>query len=82
MTVKKSKALTIKNVKGKLTYSKVSVTKAKYAKKFTVNKKTGNIKVAKGLKKGTYRVKIKITDAGNKYYAKRTKTATVKIVVY
>ena len=82
MTVKKSKALTIKNVKGKLTYSKVSVTKAKYAKKFTVNKKTGNIKVAKGLKKGTYRVKIKVTDAGNKYYAKRTKTATVKIVVY
>lgn len=41
----------------------------------------GNFLIKKGLKKGTYKVKIKVTDAGNKYYAKRTKTVTVKIIV-
>ena len=81
VTVKKAKALTVKKSKGKLTYKKTGVIKKKFAGKFTVNKKNGSIRVSKGLKKGTYKVKIKVTDAGNKFYAKRTKTVTVTIKV-
>lgn len=74
-TIKRSKAITVKNAKGKVTY-KI----AKKNKNFTVAK-NGKITVKKGLKKGTYKVKIKVTAAGNSEYAKATKTVTVKIKV-
>lgn len=73
--VKRKKAITIKNAKGKVTYKK-----AKGNKKITVSK-AGNITVKKGLKKGTYKVKIKVTAAGDSCYKKTTKTVTVKIAV-
>ena len=75
VTVKRSKAITVKNAKGKLGYKK-----AKGNKKITVAK-NGNITVKKGLKKGTYKITIKVTAAGNALYSKATKTVTVKIVV-
>jgi len=74
-TIKRAKAITVKNAKGKVTYKL-----AKKNKSFTVAK-NGKITVKKGLKKGTYKVKIKVTAAGNSEYAKATKTVTVKIVV-
>ncbi len=79
--VKKIKAYKIQSVKGKLTYSKVSVSKKKFAKKFTVDKKTGNITAAKGLKKGTYKVTVKISDDGGKNYKASSKKVTVTIKV-
>ena len=75
VTIKRSKAITVKNAKGKLGYKK-----AKGNKKITVAK-NGNITVKKGLKKGTYKITIKVTAAGNALYSKATKTVTVKIVV-
>ncbi len=75
-TVKLSKALTIKNSKGKLTYAKVSGNK-----KITINKATGKIKVKKGLKKGTYKVKVKVTAAGNADYKAGAQTKVFKIRV-
>ena len=81
VSIKRTKAMKITKAKGKLSYQKVSVNKKKYAKKITVNKKTGKITLKKGLKKGTYKVKIKVTAAGNKEYKSGTKTVTVKIVV-
>ncbi|MBR3201071.1 MAG: CehA/McbA family metallohydrolase [Mogibacterium sp.] len=75
-TVKLSKALTIKNSKGKLTYAKVSGNK-----KITINKATGKIKVKKGLKKGTYKVKVKVTAAGNADYKAGAQTKVFKIKV-
>jgi hypothetical protein len=91
-TIKRRKAITIKNNKGKLTYKKVSVTKKrskkiwkkaskKIAKKFTINKKTGKITVKRGVKKGTYRMKVRVADAGTKIYKSKTKTVTVTIKV-
>ena len=50
-------------------------------KKIVINSKTGNITVKKGLKKGTYKVKVKVTAAGNTDYKKVTKTVTFKIKV-
>jgi len=75
-TIARTKAITVSKNQGTVTYAK-----AKGNKKITVDKKTGKIKVKKGLKKGTYKVKIKVTAAGNSWYKKATKTVTVKIKV-
>ena len=75
LSVKRAKAVTVKNAKGKLTYKK-----AKGNKKITVAN-NGKITVKKGLKKGNYKVKIMVTAAGNGNYKPLTKTVTVKIKV-
>ncbi len=75
-TVARKNAITVSKAKGTVTYTKVSGNK-----KITVNKKTGKITVKKGLKKGTYKVKIKVTAAGNDTYKKASKTVTVTIKV-
>ena len=47
-----------------------------------VNAKTGTLKAYKGLKKGTYKVKVKLTAAASDNYKKaKAKTITVKVVV-
>ena len=69
-------AIEIKNAKGKVTYAKSSGNK-----KITINKTTGKITVKKGLKKGTYSVKVKVKMAGNAEYKAETKNVTVKIKV-
>ena len=63
------------NSKGKLTYKKLSGTSA------IAVSSTGRFTVKKGLKKGTYRVKVKITAAarGNYNAGSRTVTITVKV---
>ena len=66
---------------GKLSYKKLSVNKKKYAGKFKVNKKTGQITASKGLKKGTYKLRIQVTAAGDEEYSKAARTVTVKIIV-
>ena len=74
-TVKLAKAITVKNAKGAVTFKKSSGNK-----KITVAK-NGKITVKKGLKKGTYKVKVKVTAAGNKEYKAAVKTVTVTIKV-
>ena len=70
------KAVTIKKAQGTLSFKKT-----KGNKKIKVNAKTGKIKVGKGLKKGTYPIKIKITASGNAQYKKGSKTVKVTIKV-
>lgn len=79
---KKAKTLNVKRVikftdmgQGTKTYAKKSGNK-----KITINKNTGKIKIRKGLKKGTYKVKIKVKDSGNAFYAS-SDWVTVKIKV-
>ena len=43
--------------------------------------KNGKITVKKGLKKGTYRIQVKVTAAGNDIYKKMTKKVYVTIIV-
>ncbi|MBQ9060726.1 MAG: hypothetical protein IJ128_06250 [Firmicutes bacterium] len=68
------KPLSVTGQKGALTYVKISG-----SKKLTVNKKTGKVTVKKGTKKGTYKVKIRITAAGDADYQPKTTVAQVKI---
>lgn len=75
------KAITVKNSKGKVTYKKVKVTKAKFGKYFTVNKTNGKITVKKGLKKGTYKIRVKVNAAGNTSYLPESKAVTVTVRV-
>ena len=74
-TVKRAKALAVRNAQGAVTYKKT-----KGNKKITVAK-NGKITVKKGLKKGTYKIKVKVTAAGNSNYNKATKTVTVTVRV-
>ena len=69
------KAFTISKAQGKVSYKKASGNK-----KITVAK-NGKITVKKGLKKGTYKIKVKVTAAGNTTYKAVTKTVTVTIKV-
>ena len=80
-TVKRAKAYKVTKAKGTRTYKLASVSKKKFKKYFAVNKKTGNITVKKGLKKGTYTLKIKVRAAGTANYKARTKTVKCKVNV-
>lgn len=64
------------NSKGTLTYKKLSGSSA-----VSVNSKTGKLTVKKGLKKGTYKVKVQIksTAKGNYTAGSRTVTVTVRV---
>lgn len=61
---------------GKLSYNKI-----KGSGKIQINRKTGKITIRKGLKKGTYRVKILVVAEGNNSYKAGYKTVTCKIKV-
>ena len=83
-TLKVGKVITFtKKGQGTTTYTLSSAKKGKknFKKYFTVNKKNGNVTVKKKLKKGTYKVKINVTAAGNANYNKVTKPVTVTIKV-
>ena len=75
-TIARKNAMVISDAKGKLTFKKI-----KGNAKITVNKTTGKITLKKGLKKGTYTVKIKVSAAGNKEFKAGSKTVTIKIKV-
>lgn len=80
-TIKGTKAMKVSNPVGAVTYTKVSVSKKKYAKRFKVDPNTGNITIKKKTKKGTYKVKINVAAAGNANYDQGSKTVTVKVRV-
>ncbi|MBR2279101.1 MAG: leucine-rich repeat domain-containing protein [Eubacterium sp.] len=74
-TVTQKNAFTVSKAQGKVTYKKASGNG-----KITVNS-AGKFTVKKGLKKGTYKIKVKVTAAGNTTYKAVTKTVTVTIKV-
>ena len=73
----------VQNKLGKVTRQGKKGTKSSKAKKyFRVAAKTGKVKVKKGLKKGTYIVRVKVKAAGNaSYKASDWKTVKCKIIV-
>ncbi len=76
VTLLRSKVIGYSNKKGTLTYTKSSGNS-----KITINKTTGKLKIAKGLKKGTYKVKVKVKDSGSKNYKAKTVTVTITVKV-
>ena len=75
MKIQRQKAIYVAKNKGPVTYSKASGNK-----KITISK-AGKITVKKGLKKGKYKLRVKVRAAGNDDYKPLTKTVTVWIKV-
>lgn len=73
--VSKAKAFSIKKAQGSVEFIKLSG-----SKKVTISKK-GRITVKKGTKKGTYKIKVRVTAAGNSQYEKGSKTVLLKIKI-
>lgn len=69
------KAISVKNAQGKVSYKKHSGSKL-----LSVTKK-GKITIKKGIRKGTYKIKIRITAAGTPRFRKASKLVTVKIKI-
>ena len=80
-TIKPKKAFIIENAQGVITYKITGVKKAKFKKFFKINARSGKITVRKGLKKGTYKLKVTVTAAGNSNYLAGSKTVTLKVKV-
>ncbi|MBR0412696.1 MAG: InlB B-repeat-containing protein [Eubacterium sp.] len=74
-TIKQKDAFSVSNAQGKVTYKK-----ANGNKNITVSS-AGKVTVKKGLGRGTYNVKVKVTAAGNNTYKSATKIVTVTIKV-
>lgn len=78
-TIQAGKAFTVKNAQGKVSY-KVATYDKKAKKKITVSS-SGKVTVKKGLKKGSYKIKVNVNAAGNEEYKAVTKTITLTIKV-
>ncbi len=74
-TFKKTELFKIEKAQGSVTFSKSN------GDSKIIISKSGNLTVKKGIKKGTYNVKIKVKAAGNKNYLSGSKLVTVKLVV-
>ena len=74
-----SGAIKVSNAFGTVKYTKAGVNKN--AGKFKVNANTGKITLLKGLRKGAYKVKVKVALAGDENHDAFAKTVTVAITV-
>jgi hypothetical protein len=72
--------ITVKSALGTVSY-KITGGNKKSKKALKINKNTGKVTVKKKTKKGTYKVKVKVTAAGNENYKVGSKTVSVKVVV-
>lgn len=79
--IKCSESMGICTAVGKLQFKLAKVNKKKFKKYFKVNANNGKITIKKGLKKGTYKLKINVTAAGNANYQAATRQVTVTIMV-
>ena len=82
-TLALKKVMTVTGAQGAVSYKLVSAKKGKtnFKKKFAINAKTGKVTVKKGVKKGTYTLKVTATAAGNAQYNASTKNVTIKVKV-
>ena len=64
----------------KPTYAKASVTPSKGNGYITVSK-TGKVTVQKGMPRGTYTLKVKVTAKATQNYKAKTVTKSIKITV-
>ena len=79
-TVKAAKAFEVKNAKGTVTYA-VTKTVTKGATKKVKVAKNGKITVKKGTPAGTYKLKVKVSAAGDNSYKPKSKTVTLVVKV-
>lgn len=79
LTIKRRNAIKVSRAKGSVTYKLINVKATKYRKYFKVDPDSGDITLKKGLKKGKYTVRIRVTAAGNNKH--KTDSKTVKLII-
>ena len=79
--IKCSKSMGICTAVGNLEFRLEKVNKKKFKKYFKVNSQNGNITIKRGLKKGTYKLLVRVSAAGNANYLAISRTVTVTIKV-
>ena len=78
VTVPRKKAFNIKNAKGTLSFKKISG-----SKRFTINKKTGDIRIEQHLKEGKkYFMVVQVTAAGNETYKSKSVKVQLRIKIH
>ena len=82
-TIKAGKSVNLKKLAGVSAKTAVRYKKANKAGKgkITVNSKTGVVTTKKGLKRGTYKVKVKLTAPKSASYNAATAKLTLKLTV-
>ena len=75
ISIPAKQVFTVTGAQGKVSYKKDSGAKALKISK------TGKITVAKGTKKGTYKMKVTVTASGDASFKEGSKTVTVKVKV-
>lgn len=71
--------VSVSGAQGKLAYTNVSTDKK--AKKFLVEAKTGKVTVPKGTKRGTYKIKVRVSAAGDATHKSGAKVVSYSIKV-
>lgn len=71
-------AIVVKDAQGRVSYVKEQKGSSDA---LSINRKSGVVAVQRGTKKGTYRLKVKVSAAGNASYIPATETVTVKVSV-
>ena len=82
--ISRSKVLAITNAKGTLRYSLVTVKRGKskkYKKYFKINAVNGIVTVKKKLRKGKYKVTVRVSDSGDSNYKGGSKSVTFTVKV-
>ena len=74
--IARKNVMVVKQNKGEVTFQKT-----KGNKNILVDKVAGSVKVSKGMKKGTYNIKVKVTATGNAGYKVGSKVADVVIII-
>ncbi|MBR6228515.1 MAG: tyrosine-protein phosphatase [Eubacterium sp.] len=74
LTIPQDRILSIKKAKGTLRFEKLGGSKA-----ISLNKSTGNLIMGKGVKKGNYKIKLRIYDSGDGVYRRGAAETTVRI---
>ena len=78
-TISAKKAYDIQGITGKPAFAKIKADKSNG--KFAVDAKSGRVTVKKGLKRGTYHLKVNVHFPKNEDHDTYDETATVKIIV-
>ena len=77
----KRKAVKVRALSVSRAVGKVSFKKAGGSKRLSVDKRSGKVKVKKGTKKGLYKIKVRVSAAGDASHEPASRVVTVKVRV-
>lgn len=78
----RTRVITVKNPKGRLTFDIMAMNTAMYKNRFTIDKHSGTILVSKGaISKGTFRMHVRVIASGDANYTPTVKAVPVTVII-